>query len=1200
MVYPNMMRGYYSYIRERIRSGFLGRRSIRGIGLLLIVAVLGLGASGGGAAVSSTATFTAVADAYVIGGTSNQNHGTASTLRVKPSSPTETAYLKFNVSGLSGAVQSATLRVNALSGLNWGFDAYTTSSSWTETALTYQNAPARATKLGSFPSGNLTGWISLDVTPAITADGTYSFALVGTYWQEISLSAREAGATAPQLVITTNGTPPPPDTQAPTTPNNLTITNTTPSSLTLSWSTSTDNTAVTGYNLYRGAVKAGTASAPSYTYTGLSCGSSYTLGVEAYDAAGNVSSRSTLDASTAACPDTQPPTAPTTLVQTGSSSSSVSLSWDAATDNVGVAGYGLYVGGSARGSAAATTATISSLACGTSYQIGVDAYDAAGNRSAQTAAIATTAACAPDTQAPSAPSNLAITSSTGSSLTLSWSASTDNVAVSGYNLYRDAVTAGTASSPSYTYSGLNCGSSYTLAVEAFDAAGNISGRPTLTASTAPCGPSSATFTAVADAYVVGGTSNQNHGTASTLRVKPSSPTETSYLKFNVSGLSGAVQSATLRVNALSGLNWGFDAYTTSSSWTETALTYQNAPARATKLGSFPSGNLTGWISLDVTPAITADGTYSFALVGTYWQEISLSAREAGATAPQLVITTNGTPPPPDTQAPTTPNNLTITNTTPSSLTLSWSTSTDNTAVTGYNLYRATTTGFTPSPSNRIAQPTTAGYTDAGLAGGTYHYRVTARDAAGNESLASAEATATVAGGGVSVPTPVPAANLPGVTVGPGFVEASARQLLRTSGGTVYVITADDSPCQTGGSGVIRAWKGTGAQAGNANVPTGFAEQDSAGHPISTGRGSCIYAGGVGSVLLSPDSRLDAAGTIHLAYIDGSSGGVYYQTFSTATDRWGPRTTIATGAQTSSGSGWPRGGQVALTLDAADAPHVLYATSGTANSLRYTGRAGGSWSTPVVVATGTNIMHPSLATSLDGVLHAAWLDNSLAAHAAIKYARYASGSWSAPETVSSGDAVVLNNTDDDQGPSVATDPSNRPHVLYMDGTANGSNDYVRMRYRTSGGSWNDNTPPGGAGGASNPAGTWYAHTPQNYVSAAGDDFVFLGHDSSISPGGYQYQLGGPGGSWSAYARLDPRDQSNTTAGAPGLDGSASIRFIRSGTRTPASSTSSTTTRTTARPATTTTPRSTTRRSSFDNPRRLPASTSSRCRRERRRS
>ncbi len=192
--------------------------------------------------------------------------------------------------------------------MNWGFDAYTTSSSWTETALTYQNAPAAATKLGSFPSGALTGWISLDVTPTVTANGTYSFALVGTYWQEISLAARESGANAPQLVITTGGASPPPDTQPPTAPGNLAVTNATATSLTLGWTAATDDTAVTGYNLYNGATKVATVGSPSYAFTGLGCGSTYTLGVEAFDAAGNTSPRPTLDASTAACADTQAPT----------------------------------------------------------------------------------------------------------------------------------------------------------------------------------------------------------------------------------------------------------------------------------------------------------------------------------------------------------------------------------------------------------------------------------------------------------------------------------------------------------------------------------------------------------------------------------------------------------------------------------------------------------------------------------------------------------------------------------------------------------------------------------------------------------------------------------------------------------------------------------------------------------------------------
>jgi hypothetical protein len=99
----------------------------------------------------------------------------------------------------------------------------------------------------------------------------------------------------------------------------------------------------------------------------------------------------------------------------------------------------------------------------------------------------------------------------------------------------------------------------------------------------------------------------------------------------------------------------------------------------------------------------------------------------------------------------------------------------------------------------------------------------------------------------------------------------------------------------------------------------------------------------------------------------------------------------------------------------------------------------------------------------------------------------------------------------------------------------------LRYRTTTGVWADNTPPGGNGGASNPNGTWYTHCPQAFTSSTNDDFVFLGHDIDISPGVYEYQLGGPGNTWSPAFPMDPRNSTNTTAGAPGIDGSASVRF-----------------------------------------------------------
>ncbi len=79
-----------------------------------------------------------------------------------------------------------------------------------------------------------------------------------------------------------------------------------------------------------------------------------------------------------------------------------------------------------------------------------------------------------DTQAPTAPANLVSTGVTTVSASLAWSASTDNVAVTGYNVYRGTVLAGTTSSLSFTVTGLSKNRSYTFTVKAKDAAGNLS------------------------------------------------------------------------------------------------------------------------------------------------------------------------------------------------------------------------------------------------------------------------------------------------------------------------------------------------------------------------------------------------------------------------------------------------------------------------------------------------------------------------------------------------------------------------------------------------------------------------------------------------------------------------------------------------------------------------------------------------------
>jgi chitodextrinase len=187
--------------------------------------------------------------------------------------------------------------------------------------------------------------------------------------------------------------------------------------------------------------------------------------------------------------DSAPPSAPTLFAATGATATSISVAWSPATDDTGVAGYGLYKGGTLNGTTGSASYTFTGLTCGTTYTLAVDAYDAAGNRSAQASISAATSDCPlPDTEAPAAPTGLVSIASTATSLSVTWTPSTDNVAVTGYALFRDGASPGTTAGTSYTFASLLCETAYTLGVEAFDAAGNHSPRATLSVSTSGCPP----------------------------------------------------------------------------------------------------------------------------------------------------------------------------------------------------------------------------------------------------------------------------------------------------------------------------------------------------------------------------------------------------------------------------------------------------------------------------------------------------------------------------------------------------------------------------------------------------------------------------------------------------------------------------------------------------------------------------------------
>jgi chitodextrinase len=413
---------------------------------------------GGGTAPAPTPTGTAIrfapqADARVEEATPNTNYG-ASNLRADAGTGANVeSYLTFDVTGVSGAVMDAKLRLHANTGTADGPAVYTTSNAWSEAGLNWSTRPGRTSTsisdTGSIGSGT---WAEFDVKAVVSGNGTYSFNLAQTSTDGVDFYSRESSNTSlrPELVLTV---------------------------------------------------------------------------------------------------DDQPPSAPSGLTAAAPSRSRVDLSWNASTDNVGVADYEVFRGDSLIATISATTYSDATVSAGTTYSYRVRARDAAGNRSAfgNTATVTT-----PSTE--------------------------------------------------------------TL-----------------------------TFMPQADARVEEASPSTNFGTAANLRADGGTdPDVESYLTFNVTGVGGTVQSAKLRLYAFSGTSDGPAAYTTSSSWFESgpgAITWSNRPARSSgpqdDKGSIATNS---WVEFNVTPFVSGNGSYGFTLGPTSNDGVDFHSREAASLRPQLVLT----------------------------------------------------------------------------------------------------------------------------------------------------------------------------------------------------------------------------------------------------------------------------------------------------------------------------------------------------------------------------------------------------------------------------------------------------------------------------------------------------------------------------------------------------------------------------------
>lgn len=185
--------------------------------------------------------------------------------------------------------------------------------------------------------------------------------------------------------------------------------------------------------------------------------------------------------------DTEAPDAPTAVRTADVTETTAKVAWAEASDNVGVVGYNVYVNDT-KVNAELVTATeydLTGLTASTEYSVKVTAVDAAENESEKSEAATFTTAKAADTEAPSVPTDVKASDVKKTGATVTWTASTDNEEVAGYNVYVNGtqVNDTLVATTEYVLTGLTEGTEYTVEVEAVDTNNNVSAKAAVTFTT---------------------------------------------------------------------------------------------------------------------------------------------------------------------------------------------------------------------------------------------------------------------------------------------------------------------------------------------------------------------------------------------------------------------------------------------------------------------------------------------------------------------------------------------------------------------------------------------------------------------------------------------------------------------------------------------------------------------------------------------
>jgi chitodextrinase len=543
------------------------------------------------------------------------------------------------------------------------------------------------------------------------------------------------------------------DTQAPTVPSDLTAT-LSGTQVLLSWTASTDNVSVVGYQIFDGSSPMGNSPGNNFAFANTTLGETYSFSVKAFDGANNFSSPSNTVTLTVevVLEDTSAPTVPLNL--TGVlSGTSVFLSWQASTDDMAVTGYQILNNGSSIATGAATTFT-HQASPGTICNYAVKAYDAAGNYSVSGNLLTVTIPPAKTDGGPTAPTNL-IANIVGTQVQLSWSRAANNL---GYNVYRNGRYLKTVGTLSTFDNSALAGNTYDYTVQSYNGSDERSDMSNMVTLTMPGAENNDTEPPTAPAHMtasISGDSILMNWDASEDNVAVNL-----YKIFNGSSRIGTSNSTSHSlISPISGATYNFSVQacdaaencSVSSNVATVKTPDTGVPSGPTGLAAAVSGTqvILGWNASTDDVGVSGYQVFESGLmlgtttstnfefgpitVGqTYLFSVKALDSANNVSIPSNVVVV----PILDTTPPSAPVNLSKA-VSGSKAVLTWNASTDNIGVKNYQVFEGTI---------MIATTTTTTYTtDNLLSEKHYTYSVKAVDMANNVSASSNPVTVGVAG-----------------------------------------------------------------------------------------------------------------------------------------------------------------------------------------------------------------------------------------------------------------------------------------------------------------------------------------------------------------------------------------------------------------------------------------------------------------------